>query len=104
MDAQDPSVPVESVPSSSALQQNAPASSPFGEPNKQAGTFELGLENETGNTTATDWSKSYHGLSSQPFAKDVADVLLAPLDENDVEIKPGARFFWWIRDGILNES
>lgn len=37
----------------------------------------------------TDWSKSYHGLSSQAFSKDVADVLLAPLDPLDVEMKPG---------------
>ncbi|KAF7966813.1 hypothetical protein HWV62_36985, partial [Athelia sp. TMB] len=36
----------------------------------------------------TDWSKSYHGLSSQAFSKDVADVLLAPLDPLDVEMKP----------------
>ncbi|KAJ7621095.1 mitochondrial genome maintenance MGM101-domain-containing protein [Roridomyces roridus] len=37
---------------------------------------------------ATDWSKSYHGLSQQPFAKEVADILLAPIDPNDIEIKP----------------
>ena len=40
----------------------------------------------------TDWSKSFSGLSSQPFAKEIADVLLAPLDIMDVEIKPGKRF------------
>ena len=38
----------------------------------------------------TDWSKSYHGLSAQPFPKEVAEVLLAPIDPQDVEIKPGA--------------
>lgn len=37
----------------------------------------------------TDWSKSYHGLSVQPFPKEVADILLAPIDPLDVEIKPG---------------
>lgn len=36
----------------------------------------------------TDWSKSYHGLSVAPFPKEVADVLLAPIDPLDVEIKP----------------
>lgn len=35
-----------------------------------------------------DWSSSFNGLSIQPFAKEAADVLLAPLDKNDVEIKP----------------
>jgi hypothetical protein len=38
----------------------------------------------------TDWSRSYHGLSTQPFPKEVADVLLEPIDTHDVEIKPGA--------------
>ncbi|KIP03068.1 hypothetical protein PHLGIDRAFT_256237 [Phlebiopsis gigantea 11061_1 CR5-6] len=36
----------------------------------------------------TDWSKSYYGLSSQPFPKEIADILLAPLDPLDVEMKP----------------
>jgi hypothetical protein len=39
-----------------------------------------------------DWTKSFHGLSTQPFSKEAADILLAPLDPEDVEIKP---------DGIL---
>jgi hypothetical protein len=37
-----------------------------------------------------DWSKSYHGLSSAPFPKDIADLLQAPLDPLDIEMKPGA--------------
>ncbi|KAJ7083700.1 mitochondrial genome maintenance protein [Mycena belliarum] len=37
---------------------------------------------------ATDWSKSYSGLSQQAFSKEIADVLLAPLDPMDIEIKP----------------
>lgn len=35
-----------------------------------------------------DWSGSFHGLGSQPFAKEVADILLAPLASEDIEIKP----------------
>ncbi|KAF8324825.1 mitochondrial genome maintenance MGM101 [Amanita rubescens] len=35
-----------------------------------------------------DWSKSYFGLSTQAFPKDIADVLLAPIDSMDIEIKP----------------
>ncbi|KAJ7489523.1 mitochondrial genome maintenance protein [Mycena latifolia] len=38
--------------------------------------------------SATDWSKSYSGLSQQAFSKEIADVLLAPLDPMDIEIKP----------------
>ncbi|KAL4862876.1 mitochondrial genome maintenance MGM101-domain-containing protein [Aspergillus spectabilis] len=39
-----------------------------------------------------DWTRSFHGLSAEPFPKEVADVLLAETDPQDVEIKP---------DGIL---
>ena len=35
-----------------------------------------------------DWTKSFHGLSVQPFSKEAADILLAPLNADDVEIKP----------------
>ena len=35
-----------------------------------------------------DWSKSFHGLSVEPFSKDAADILLAPLNPDDVEVKP----------------
>ncbi|GLB34198.1 putative mitochondrial genome maintenance protein MGM101 [Lyophyllum shimeji] len=38
--------------------------------------------------TATDWSKSYHGLATQAFPKEVTDVLLAEVDPMDIEIKP----------------
>ncbi|KAF3937772.1 hypothetical protein ABW19_dt0204803 [Dactylella cylindrospora] len=36
----------------------------------------------------TNWARSFSGLSQTPFAKEIADVLLQPLDPNDVEIKP----------------
>jgi len=35
-----------------------------------------------------DWSSSFHGLSVEPFAKEVADILMAPIAPADVEIKP----------------
>ncbi|KAF7877522.1 hypothetical protein EAF04_001199 [Stromatinia cepivora] len=35
-----------------------------------------------------DWTRSYHGLSSQPFSKEAADILLAPIPPDDVEVKP----------------
>ncbi|KAF2633599.1 Mgm101p-domain-containing protein [Macroventuria anomochaeta] len=41
---------------------------------------------------AHDWTRSYHGLGSVSFSKEQADTLLAPVDGNDVEVKP---------DGIL---
>lgn len=36
-----------------------------------------------------DWSKSYHGLSTQPFSKEISDLLQAPIDPLDIEMKPG---------------
>lgn len=39
----------------------------------------------------TDWSRSFSGLSQEAFTKEVAEILLAPLDPLDVEIKPGTR-------------
>ena len=42
--------------------------------------------------SSTDWSRSYHGLSTQPFPTEVADILLAPIDPLDIEMKPGTSF------------
>lgn len=39
-----------------------------------------------------DWSDSFHGLGQAPFPREVSDILLAPLEPADIEIKP---------DGIL---
>ena len=35
-----------------------------------------------------DWTRSFHGLSSQAFPKEAADILLAPIPVDDVEVKP----------------
>jgi Mitochondrial genome maintenance MGM101 len=35
-----------------------------------------------------DWSRSFHGLSQTPFSKEAAEILLEPIDPNDVEVKP----------------
>ncbi|EGV65090.1 hypothetical protein CANTEDRAFT_113453 [Yamadazyma tenuis ATCC 10573] len=35
-----------------------------------------------------NWSDSFHGLGVAPFPREVSDVLLAPLNEEDIEIKP----------------
>lgn len=38
--------------------------------------------------TGIDWSDSFHGLGQQAFSKEAADLLLAPLATEDIEIKP----------------
>jgi len=42
----------------------------------------------SGDGSPSDWSRSFHGLSSQPFEREISDILLAPVDAVDVEIKP----------------
>ncbi|KAF9023179.1 mitochondrial genome maintenance MGM101-domain-containing protein [Rhodocollybia butyracea] len=40
------------------------------------------------NDGRTDWSKSYHGLSEQAFSTEISEVLMAPINPLDIEIKP----------------
>ena len=42
-----------------------------------------------GDGSKSDWSRSYHGLSLEPFPKETAEVLQASLNPEDIEIKPG---------------
>ncbi len=37
---------------------------------------------------AHDWTRSYHGLGSISFSKEQGEILLAPVNEDDVEVKP----------------
>ena len=78
----------ESVPSSSTLAaSSAVPAAPF-----VGGEFaeSFSASGTPADPSTPDWSKSYFGLSTQPFPKEAADVLLAPIDPRDVEIKPGA--------------
>ena len=36
-----------------------------------------------------DWARSFSGLSQESFAKEITDILLAPLQLSDIEVKPG---------------
>jgi len=47
----------------------------------------------SGDGSPTDWSRSFHGLSSQPFDKEISDILLTPVDPIDIEVKPGMLLF-----------
>ncbi|GAA5807222.1 hypothetical protein MFLAVUS_000577 [Mucor flavus] len=35
-----------------------------------------------------NWSASYYGLSTERFAKEAEDILMAPINPDDIEIKP----------------
>jgi len=52
-------------------------------------TTEPVLPDVKGTDGTTDWSRSYSGLSTQPFSAEISEVLQAPIDEMDVEMKPG---------------
>lgn len=70
-----PPPPTTTKPSTTS---SSPAPAPADQPIK--------LQEE--DSTHVDWATSFHGLSVEPFSKEAADVLLAPLDEGDVEVKP----------------
>ncbi|KAG9061728.1 hypothetical protein KI688_006878 [Linnemannia hyalina] len=35
-----------------------------------------------------DWTRSFSGMAIEPFEKEVAEILMKPLDADDIEIKP----------------
>ncbi|KAI4179594.1 MAG: hypothetical protein LQ346_007156 [Caloplaca aetnensis] len=35
-----------------------------------------------------DWARSFHGLSTEAFSKESAQALLAPIEPEDIEVKP----------------
>lgn len=42
-----------------------------------------------GSESSQNWSTSFHGLSTQPFSREISDILMQPVDMHDIEIKPG---------------
>jgi Mitochondrial genome maintenance MGM101 len=72
-------------PSLSSRQATEEAPSKVEEVTETLNDAPLFLENDV---TQVDWSRSFHGLSIQPFSDEAAKVLTAPLEPNDVEIKP----------------
>ena len=57
-------------------------------PNLKAGFSDVPLNLDESADTSHDWTRSFHGLSAEPFSKEAADVLTAPLSPEDIEIKP----------------
>ncbi|EXJ80800.1 hypothetical protein A1O3_07084 [Capronia epimyces CBS 606.96] len=46
------------------------------------------LDTQADDPSRVDWTRSFHGLSTEPFSKEAADILQAALDPEDIEIKP----------------
>lgn len=57
-------------------------------PDLKSGLSDAPLELDEGPGITHDWTRSFHGLSAEPFSKEAADILTADLNPDDIEIKP----------------
>ncbi|KAG9304482.1 hypothetical protein G9A89_020046 [Geosiphon pyriformis] len=77
-------------PKTSSIQEvpgNFPPATDFG------GSTELDKATEDPSSTKIDWSKSYFGLSAQPFSSEAAAILMQPVDPDDIECKPDGMIY-----------
>jgi len=44
---------------------------------------------ENGVEDGQDWTRSFSGMAVEPFGREVANILMSPLDTEVIEIKPG---------------
>ncbi|KAJ5569816.1 uncharacterized protein N7459_009246 [Penicillium hispanicum] len=78
-----------STSSSSASRVSAPTPSrPTTDNISKSGLSDKPLELEVSPEEKIDWTRSFHGLSAEPFPKEAADILLAEADPQEIEIKP----------------
>ncbi|PKX99850.1 Mgm101p-domain-containing protein [Aspergillus campestris IBT 28561] len=54
----------------------------------KTGLSDQPLELDDPTADRIDWTRSFHGLSAAPFPKEAADILLAEVNPDEVEIKP----------------
>ncbi|GAA5797781.1 hypothetical protein HPULCUR_003176 [Helicostylum pulchrum] len=55
---------------------------------KQFDTPSETLSEEPPQDMGHNWSASYYGLSTERFSKEAEDILMAPINPDDIEIKP----------------
>ena len=75
-----------SQPSTTTAKSTAPLNP--GSASLKAGLSDQPKKFDDESSAQIDWTTSFHGLSDAPFSKEAANVLLKPIDPNDVEIKP----------------
>jgi len=75
-------------PSTSSTTTKAAAPSKNGTASLSSGLSDQPIKLTEDDPSRVDWTSSFHGLSVEPFAKEAADVLLKPIEPEDVEIKP----------------
>lgn len=54
----------------------------------KSGLLDKPLELDSAPEEKIDWTRSFHGLSAEPFPKEAANILLAEMDPEEIEIKP----------------
>ena len=81
----DPSFP--QTTSSSTTSKPATSAKP-GTTSLTSGLSDQPIKLAEDDPSQVDWTSSFHGLSVEPFSKEAADILLKPLNPEDVEIKP----------------
>jgi Mitochondrial genome maintenance MGM101 len=81
-----PTPPAQARPSPAGIKPTTPAQP--GSANLKAGLSDQPKKQLDDGTPHIDWTTSFHGLSDAPFSKEAADVLLKPINPEDVEIKP----------------
>ncbi|KAL1920141.1 uncharacterized protein VTP21DRAFT_1287 [Calcarisporiella thermophila] len=74
------------VPNSSS--DSSPTSNQLNPDNNTDTVFPASTELGTLNFEQKDWSNSFYGISVKPFPSEVANVLMEPVNPEDVEIKP----------------
>lgn len=92
-----------STSSTSSYSKPSTSSTSYSKPSSTSASFTDGLNDglsidpdpqnlSNSEDSKIDWSRSFHGLSTEAFSTEAADVLQAPLDPEDIEIKPGRWF------------
>ncbi|KAF9117658.1 hypothetical protein BGW39_001969 [Mortierella sp. 14UC] len=66
--------------------QSTESSSPF--PNGATGLKDATIGDRS-LEEGEDWTRSFSGMAVEAFEKEVAEILMKPLDADDIEIKPG---------------
>ncbi|TEB37090.1 mitochondrial genome maintenance MGM101 [Coprinellus micaceus] len=77
-----------STATTNTVAKPAAPSQPVATPAGENGPLDGPLPHFVGSDGATDWSRSYHGLSTQAFLPETAELLMAPIVPEDIEIKP----------------
>lgn len=88
------------IPLAQTTGEHIPDAPGFGKPSALGGATPAGASSADSTTTdlrgaeagpnedTIDWSSSYHGLGTNAFPAEVSQVLMAPIDPEDVEVKP----------------